>query len=64
VTRLLPPSRAAGDKPIEQIGFAEIAQRASVSLAELRARHGSTLSILAAQMKEIDRAVLECGCAA
>jgi AcrR family transcriptional regulator len=46
------------EKPIEQIGFGEIAERAGVSLAELRARHGSTLSILAAQMKEIDRAVL------
>ena len=46
------------EKPIEQIGFAEIAERTGVSLAELRARHGSTLSILAAQMKEIDRAVL------
>ena len=45
-------------KSIEQIGFAEIAERAGVSLAELRARHGSTLSILAAQMKEVDRAVL------
>jgi AcrR family transcriptional regulator len=46
------------EKPIEQIGFAEIAQRADVSLAELRARHGSTLSILAVQMKEVDREVL------
>ena len=46
------------DKPIEQIGFAEIAREASVSLAELRDLFGSTLAILAAQTKETDRAVL------
>ena len=46
------------EKPIEQIGFAEIAGRAGVSLAELRDEFGSTLAILAAHMKEIDRAVL------
>ena len=46
------------EKPIEDIGFAEIAERADISLAELRARYGSTLAILATQMKEIDRAVL------
>ena len=47
------------EKPIEQIGFAEIAARAGVSLAELRSLFGSTLAILAAQMKEIDRKVLD-----
>lgn len=46
------------EKPIEQIGFAEIAERAGISLAELRERYGSTLAILAAQMKEIDHIVL------
>jgi len=46
------------EKPIEQIGFAEIAARAGVTLAELRARYGSILAILAAHIKEIDRAVL------
>jgi AcrR family transcriptional regulator len=46
------------EKPIERIGFAEIAAGAGVSLAELRGRYGSTLAILAAQMKEIDRQVL------
>jgi AcrR family transcriptional regulator len=46
------------EKPIERIGFAEIAERAGVSLSELRARYGSTLAILAAQMKELDRIVL------
>jgi AcrR family transcriptional regulator len=45
-------------KPIEQIGFAEIAREAGVSLAELRGLFGSTLAILAAQIKETDRAVL------
>ena len=46
------------EKRIEQIGFAEIAARAGVSLAELRNLFGSTLAILAAQVKETDRAVL------
>jgi AcrR family transcriptional regulator len=46
------------EKPIEQIGFAEIAARAGVSLAELRNLFGSTLAILAAHVKETDRAVL------
>src|SRR5438876_2956345 len=49
------------EKPIERIGFAEIAARAGVSLAELRGRYASMLAILAAQMKEIDRAVLAGG---
>jgi AcrR family transcriptional regulator len=49
------------EKPIEQIGFAEIAAHAGVSLAELRGRYGSTLAILAAQMKETDRQVLAGG---
>jgi AcrR family transcriptional regulator len=46
------------EKPIEQIGFSEIARNADVSLSELRGHFGSTLAILAAQMKETDRAVL------
>ena len=37
------------EKPIEQIGFAEIANRAGVSLSELRGLFGSTLAILAAR---------------
>jgi AcrR family transcriptional regulator len=49
------------EKPIEQIGFAEIAAGAGVSLAELRNAFGSTTAILAAHMKEIDRAVLAGG---
>jgi AcrR family transcriptional regulator len=46
------------DKPIERIGFAEIAEASSVSLAQLRGEFPSTLAILAAHMKSIDRAVL------
>jgi AcrR family transcriptional regulator len=49
------------EKPIERIGFAEIAQRARVSLSELRDLFGSTLAILTAQAKETDRAVLAGG---
>lgn len=47
------------EKPIERISLTDIAKRARVSLAGLRAEFDSTLSILAAQMKEIDRAVLD-----
>jgi AcrR family transcriptional regulator len=46
------------DKPIEQIGFAEIGRAARVSLSELRGHFGSALAILAAHVKETDRAVL------
>jgi AcrR family transcriptional regulator len=48
-------------KPIEEIGFAEIAKGAGVSLAELRGMFGSTLAVLAAHVKEIDREVLAAG---
>jgi AcrR family transcriptional regulator len=46
------------EKPFEQIGLAEIANRTGITLAELRDMFGSKLAILAAQMKEIDRQVL------
>jgi AcrR family transcriptional regulator len=46
------------DKPIEQIGFAEIAEASGVSLAQLRSEFPSTLAILAAHVKSVDRAVL------
>jgi AcrR family transcriptional regulator len=49
------------EQSIEKIGFAEIAERAGVSLAELRGEFGSTLAILAAQVKELDRQVLAGG---
>ena len=46
------------EKPFEQIGFAEIAKGAGVSLSDLRGAFGSTLAILAAYVKQLDRAVL------
>jgi AcrR family transcriptional regulator len=46
------------EKPIEAIGLNEIARRANVSLVELRDEFRSTIDILAAQLKEVDRAVL------
>jgi len=42
----------------EQIGFADIADAAGVSLPDLRGEFPSTLAILAAHIKAIDRAVL------
>ena len=46
------------EKPFDAIGFAEIAREAGVSLSDLRGSFGSTLAILAAHVKETDRAVL------
>ena len=46
------------EKPIEQIGLAEIAAEAGVSLAELRGEFSSSLAIYAAHIKAVDRAVL------
>lgn len=46
------------DKPIEAIGFGDIAARAGVSLSECRAEFGSTIAVLGAHLKEIDRKVL------
>lgn len=46
------------EKSLERIGLAEIAERAGVSLTELRAAFGSPLAIIAAHTKDIDRAVL------
>jgi AcrR family transcriptional regulator len=46
------------EKPIEQIGLAEIAKGAGISLSDLRGAFDSTLAILAAYVKQIDRAVL------
>jgi AcrR family transcriptional regulator len=45
----------------EQIGLAEVAGRAGIRLSQLRAEFGSTLAILAAHIKEIDRVVLAGG---
>ena len=46
------------EQPIERIGLADIAARAGVSLAELRAEFASPLAIFAAHVKELDRRVL------
>jgi AcrR family transcriptional regulator len=46
------------EKRIEQIGLAEIAREAGASLAQLRGEFASTLAILAAHVKDTDRAVL------
>jgi AcrR family transcriptional regulator len=45
-------------KRFEQIGLAEIAEEAGVSLAEFRGEFSSPLAILAAHIKDTDRAVL------
>jgi AcrR family transcriptional regulator len=47
-----------GERPLEAIGFADIAARAGVSMADLRGEFGAKLSILAAHVKDIDREVL------
>jgi AcrR family transcriptional regulator len=47
------------EKRFEDIGFAEIARRANISLSELRAKHASKIEMLAAHMREVDRAVLD-----
>ncbi len=46
------------ETPIEQIGLADIAKEAGVSLPQLRDEFPSKLAILAAHIKAIDRAVL------
>src|SRR5262245_7644564 len=47
-----------GENRFEQIGLAEVAGRAGIKLSQLRAEFGSTLAILAAHIKDIDRTVL------
>src|SRR5689334_6054543 len=49
------------EKRFEQIGLADVAAHADVSLADLRGEFGSTLAILAGYTKDIDRAVLAGG---
>jgi AcrR family transcriptional regulator len=46
------------EKTLDQIGLAEIAAGAGVSLGQLRGAFGSPLAILAAYLKDVDRAVL------
>ena len=45
----------------EQIGLAEVAGQAGINLSQLRAEFGSTLAMLAAHIKDIDRTVLAGG---
>jgi len=49
------------EKPIEEVSLLDIATRANLSLAQLRDAFGSPLAILAAHVKDIDRAVLAGG---
>ncbi|MBX6328215.1 MAG: TetR/AcrR family transcriptional regulator [Pseudolabrys sp.] len=46
------------ERPIEEIGLAEVAGRAGLKLSQLRAEFGSVLAIYAAHVRDIDRAVL------
>src|SRR5262249_34729093 len=46
------------EKRLEQIGLGEIAERANISLADLRHEFSSALAIFAAHVKDIDRKVL------
>jgi AcrR family transcriptional regulator len=46
------------EQPIERIGLAAIADRAGVTLADMRGEFSSPLAVLAAHAKEIDRHVL------
>jgi len=46
------------ERPIEEIGFGDIAGRAGLTLAECRGEFGSVLAVVAAHMKETDRQVL------
>jgi AcrR family transcriptional regulator len=70
-----PPPRGAADRDkavdalmallaehsFAEIGLAEVAGRAGIKLSQLRAEFGSTLAILAAHIKDIDRIVLAGG---
>ncbi|CEJ14439.1 hypothetical protein BN1110_04770 [bacterium YEK0313] len=47
------------EKPLREIGLAEIAEKAGLSLAALRQAFGSKFEIIAAFVKDIDTAVLE-----
>ena len=49
------------ERPFEQVGLAEVAGQAGIKLSQLRAEFRSTLAILAAHIKDIDRAVLDGG---
>jgi AcrR family transcriptional regulator len=46
------------EKTFEDIGFSDIARRAGATLADVRAKYSSKIEMLAAHMREVDRAVL------
>jgi AcrR family transcriptional regulator len=74
-TPVAPPPRGTSDRDkaidalmtllaehrFEKIGLAEVAARAGLKLAQLRAEFSSTLAIYAAHIKDIDRKVLAGG---
>jgi len=49
------------EQSFEQIGLSDVVKRAGISLAQLRQEFSSTLSILAAHMKDTDQKVLAGG---
>jgi len=49
------------EQPFEKIGFGDIAARCGLSLAQCRGEFSSTVAVLAAHIKEIDRKVLAGG---
>jgi hypothetical protein len=49
------------ERPFEEIGFGEIAARAGLTLAQCRGEFSSTVGVLAAHIKELDRKVLAGG---
>ncbi|MFI4960624.1 MAG: TetR/AcrR family transcriptional regulator [Hyphomicrobiales bacterium] len=51
------------EQSFEDIGLAEVAGRAGLKLSQLRSEFGSTLAIVGAHVKDIDRAVLAGGTA-
>ena len=71
-TPAAPPPRGSSDRDkaidammallaehaFEEIGLAEVAGRAGLKLSELRTAFGSTLAIVGAHIKDVDRAVL------
>jgi AcrR family transcriptional regulator len=74
-TLTIPPARGTSDRDkavdallallaeqrFEAIGLAEVAGRAGLKLSQLRAEFGSTLAIVGAHIKDIDRIVLAGG---
>jgi AcrR family transcriptional regulator len=50
-----------GEESFERIGLSDVARRAGVSLAQMRKEFSSTLSILAAHIKDTDEKVLAGG---